>query len=158
MKKPQLILIILMAIGITLVFVGRQTLNAKINDPEPVDTVFLGDKHDKLTFEKSIKSAKVFSNLFREGLNNKKIENYIVAIKLFNECLPYAELGPEVAMVYEQLAEIYRLQNNPEKELFYIEEWPKYTMSNREKKECAERAVYLRSILFGKIKNREVAG
>jgi tetratricopeptide (TPR) repeat protein len=146
MKKSGLILVILIVIG-TLFFVGKQALGTKKMKVKPVDVVFVGDKQYKPTFEQSVKSGKAFSDLFGAGLNSKKAGDYATAIKQFNECLPHASMGPEVAMVYEQLAEIYRLQGNLEKELFYIEEWPKYTMSDREKKECALRAAEIRQIL-----------
>src|SRR3989338_11327915 len=135
MKKAGLILIILIVIGSVLFFVGKQTLSTK-KTAEPVDAVFLGDKQYKPTFDQSVKSARIFSGLFGAGLSSKKAGDYETAIKLFNESLPHAALGPEVAMVYKQLSEIYRTQGNLEKELFYLEQIPKYTMSDRIKKEC----------------------
>jgi tetratricopeptide (TPR) repeat protein len=94
--------------------------------------------------------------LFGAGLNSKKAGDYETSIKLFNECLPHAALGPEVAMIYKQLSEIYRIQGDLEKELFYLEQIPKYTMSDRIKKESADRAAEIRSLLAEK-KNDEIS-
>lgn len=150
MKRSGLILVILIAIGSTLFFVGKQTLGIKKTNAEPVDVVFVGDKQYKPTFEQSVKSGKAFSDLFGAGLNSKKAGDYTTAIKQFNECLPHAAMGPEVAMVYEELVEIYRAQGNLEKELFYLEQIPKYTMSDRIKKESMERAAEIRQLLATK--------
>ena len=146
MKKSGLILVILIVIGSTLFFVGKQTLGTKKTNAEPVDMVFLGDKQYKPTFDQSAKSAKAFYELYERGVLAKRAGKYNESIDILNQSLPFVGMGPEKAMVYEELAEIYRAQGNLEKELFYLEEIPKYTMSDRIKKESADRAAEIRHL------------
>ncbi len=142
MKRKTIFLILVVIIG------ALSLINMnKISKKEAADVVFLGDKKYKETFDHATKSGKVFSDLFNTALNRKNVGDYENAIKLLNECLPHAALGPEVAMVYKQLSEIYRAQGNLEKELFYTEELPKYTMSDAIKKDNADRASEIRQLL-----------
>lgn len=117
------------------------------NKNQTVDTVFLGAKEYKSTFQESTKSAKSFYDLFNKGLEASNSGDQQTAIKLLNECLPYVGIGLEKGMVYKKLAEIYRTQGNLEKELFYIEEWPKYSMNKELNEEATLRAAELRQLL-----------
>lgn len=150
--RRKIVILVLVAIVVLVgsYWVIKINLLGKQAKKEPVDVVFLGNKKYKETFTQAVKSGKVFSDLFGAGLNSKKAGDYDTAVKLFNECLPHAALGPEVAMVYKQLSEIYRTQGNLEKELFYLEQIPKYTMSDRIKQESAARAAEIRAQLTSK--------
>ena len=97
------------------------------------------------SFESSVKSAKQFSDAFRRGLDSKKEGNYDDAIRHFNEALPHTSMGPEVAMVYEQLAEIYHNTRLTDKELYYLDQIPRYTMSDEVKREARTRASEIRT-------------
>lgn len=150
MKKLGLILICSIAIISSIIFLNKHPLNAKTPDAEPVDTVFIGDKKYLSTFDQSVKSAKIFDGLYEQGVLAKRDGKYNEAINVLNQGLPHASMGPEVAMIYEELAEIYRAQGDLNKELFYLEQIPKYTMSDRIKKECNLRAVEIRQLLADK--------
>ena len=147
MQRKMVVSIIIVVVAVGLFWVGKVNLTNKQSKKVVTDVEFLGYKAYKETFDQSAKSGKAFSDLFVAGLNSKKAGDYDVAIKQFNDCLPYAALGPEVAMVYKQLVEIYRVQGNLEKELFYLEQIPKYTMSDRIKKESSDRAAEIHQIL-----------
>jgi tetratricopeptide (TPR) repeat protein len=147
MRQKAVILALIVIFALGLYWVSKVGLVKKQANKGSVDVVFLGDKEYKKTFDQSIKSGKAFSDFFRAGLDSKRVGDYATAIKQFNECLPHAALGPEVAMVYKQLTEIYRAQGNLEKELFYLDQIPKYTMSDRIKKESTARAAELRQLL-----------
>lgn len=108
------------------------------------DAVFVGPEKYASKFEESVGSAKAFSDLFGEALKNIDAKNYNAAISNLNDSLKYVGIGTEISMVYRKLVEIYKIQGNLEKELYYLEQIPKYTMSDRIKKECNDRAQEIR--------------
>ena len=146
MRRKIIIFFVIIGVFIGLWWMNKVGFMRSGVEKEPVNIFFLGDKKYKEAFDQSSKSGKVFSDLFGAGLNSKEAGDYETAIKLFNECLPHAALGPEVAMVYKQLSEIYRAQGNLERELEYLEKISKYTMSDRIKRESASRAEEIRQI------------
>lgn len=113
-----------------------------------VQAVFLETDEYKATFGEAVKSAKSFYDLYGRALVEIKENNYDVAIKLLNESLPHVEFGPEKAMVYYELARIYREQGKPEMELRYAELVPKYTANPDVGREFEERAAKLRARLL----------
>jgi tetratricopeptide (TPR) repeat protein len=148
--KRVMILFTIIIIAIGLYWMSKLNFANKQAEKSTVDVAFFGDEKYKQTFDQSVVNGGAFSELFEAGLNSKKAGDYATAIRQLNECLPLAALGPEVAMVYKQLIEIYRDLGDLEKELFYLEEIPKYTMSDRIKKESAERSDKIRQLLMAK--------
>lgn len=114
------------------------------------EVVFLGPKEYGQTFGESVKSAKSFYDLFNKALDASNSGNQETAIKLLNESLPHVGIGIEKGMVYKKLAEIYRGQGNLEKELFYVQEWPKYSMNQQINEEAKFRATEIHSFLAAK--------
>ena len=115
-----------------------------VSKKKTVDTVFLGPQEYKATFDESVKGAGQFYDLYGRARDRAKAGDYDNAIKLLNDSLSYVGDGLEKGMVYKKLAEIYRAQGNLEKELFYIEEFPKYSMNKELNEEAKLRTAELR--------------
>ena len=149
-KKYILILIIasVLAIPASLFLIKR--FSGPSSNGQVIDTVFLGPEEYKPTFDESMKSARGFYDLYGRARESSKAGDYDMAIKLLNESLPYVGIGLEKGMVYKKLAEVYHKQGNLEKELFYIEEWPKYSMNQQLNEEAKHRAAEIRSLLAAK--------
>jgi len=146
MKKNSVIfsLVFILAIAVASFLIKGQKKD------QVADTIFLGPKEYKATFQESAKSAKPFYDLFNKALEASNSGDQETAIKLLNESLPYVGISFEKGMVYKKLAEIYRTQNNLEKELFYIEEWPKYSMNSQLNEEAKLRAAEIRQLFAAK--------
>ncbi len=117
---------------------------------EAVNTIFVGPGEYKATFDKAMEGAGEFYDLYGKARNSAKAGDYESAIKLLNESLLHVGDGLEKGMVYKKLAEIYRTQDNLEKELFYVEEWPKYSMNPQLNEEAKLRAAKIRQLLATK--------
>ncbi len=102
------------------------------------------------SFSKSSATAKKFFDLYRQALENMKNGQHQTAIKLFNESLVYAAIGPSKAMVYSQLADIYKELNDKETELKYVELVPRFSANPKRQEEFRQRAVEIRKILEGR--------
>lgn len=149
MKKYIFILIVVfvIAIPVSLVLIKRFSAVPKKGT---VDTVFLGPKEYKVTFDESAGSAKEFYDLYGKARDSVEVGDYDTAIKLLNESLSHIGIGLERGMVYKKLAEIYRAQGNLEKELYYIEELPKYSMNQQFNEELKLRATEIHKLLSAK--------
>lgn len=145
MKKLKVIVsVLILMITVALFLIKGQKKN------QPVDTVFLGPKEYKTTFQESANSAKPFFDLFNKALEASNSGDQETAIKLLNQSISYANYGLAKGMVYKKLAEIHRAQGNLGKELFYVEEWPKYSMNQQLNEEAKRRAAEIRSLLAAK--------
>lgn len=151
MKKYIIVfIVVLIAILVSLNLIKRFSV---ISKKAPVDAVFLGPKEYKATFNESMGSAREFYDLYGKARDSAKVGDYDTAIKLLNESLPHIGIGLERGMVYKKLAEIYQTQGNLEKELYYVKEFPKYSMNAQLNEEASRRAAEIRQLLA--IKNHK---
>ena len=123
MRQQKLLItrfIVVMAIGGLFYFLMVFSNGPK--EGQIVDTVFIGSKKEASTFDDLVKAAKPFYNLFNQALQASNLGDNETAIRLLNESLLFVALGPEKAMVYRKLSEIYKAQGNLEKELFCVED------------------------------------
>ena len=146
-KNQKLILGCLLVAGVIIAGLIFWPKESSKTPKASTDVVFVGPEKYVNKFEESVGSARAFSNLFNEALKNRAANDNDLAIKNLNDSLVYVGIGTEKSMVYRELVEIYRAQGNLEKELYYLEEIPKYTMSDRIKKECSDRAAEIRQQL-----------
>lgn len=101
-------------------------------------------------FEQSVEKAKSFYDIFRDALDMSKVGDYDAAIKLYNEAISHAALGPELAMVYGELTKIYRAKGDLESELKYLRLDIKYSLNQDLNKEHQRRVDEINQILAPK--------
>ncbi|GEM_PF-3015139 len=153
MRNSRIILAIVLIAATFFSLSFMQALRASEREKQ-VDTAFLGPKAYKSTFDQTITSAKSFYAFYGKARESIKRGDYEAAIKFLNDSLPHVGIGPEKAMVYSELAEIYRDLEDFNRELKYVEVIPKYTMNEREKLKYKMRAEEIKSILANpKVKN-----
>ena len=150
MKKNGFIILVAFALTLAFVFLIRKTT---ITNRRGNGSVFIAPGKYKATFDKSIESGDKFYNLYGKARESISAGHYEDAIKFLNESESYVGDGLEKGMVYKKLAEIYRKQGNLEKELYYVEEWPKYSMNQQINEEAKSRAAEIRRILQNQKQN-----
>lgn len=91
-----------------------------------------------------------FYSIYDKAVENISNRNYEEAIVQLNQSLKYIGIGLEKGMVYKRLAEIYKIKGDLKQELFYVEQWPKYSMNAQLNEEASRRAVEIRQILATK--------
>lgn len=139
-------LCVLVLLGVLWIFVFK-SISVKRSSSE---TVYVGPGQYEETFGKSMKNATAFFDPFNKALDASKAGDYQTAIKLLNEALTHAEYRPEVAMVYQKLADIYHELGDLETELKYVEELPKYTPHEEIRVKDRQRAEELRKLIAEK--------
>lgn len=112
--------------------------------------VFIAPEKYKTTFEQSADSGKLFYDLYGKAKESIKTNDYESAIMYLNRSLEYVGMGLEKGMVYSKLAEIYKTQGNLEKELFYVQQIPQYTLNEKINEEAKHRVAEIRSLLARK--------
>ena len=120
-----------------------------------VNAVFIGPEKYKSSFEQSMTIGRQFYDLYGKARESIKINDYDSAIAYLNESLQYVGIGLEKGMVYSKLAEIYRVQGNLERELFYIDQVPKYTLNEQINEEAKRRAAEIRTQLVAESKKQK---
>lgn len=151
--------VFLIAVGLVLLLTGLLFLlfkNPGFLKKQFQDVVFLGPKKNEILFRESSKNAKVFYDLYDKARTLKDAGDYQEAIQLYNQSLSYVALGPEKAMVYSKLAEIYKGLNDLEMELKYVELEPQHSANPQLNEQCYQRAEELRKLITEK-KSRGIA-
>ena len=98
-------------------------------------------------FQKSMVTAKSFYDSYNHAKGLVVAGQYDQAIAELNSCLPHAVLKGETAMVYEQLAGIYKLKGDNKSEMQVLESYIKYTKSEESKDAAFQR--------IGELKNSQ---
>jgi tetratricopeptide (TPR) repeat protein len=88
-----------------------------------------------------------FYGIYDRAIASINVGNYDEAITLLNQALEHIGMGLEKGMVYKRLAEIYKVKGDLNKELYYAEEFPKYSMNKELNQQFLQRAAEIRQIL-----------
>lgn len=149
----NLCLALLVGHVLSVAFSSDESNKAK-NEPNQIVLIGMPSK-DTAPFKEALKGGDMFYNLYDKAREYNKVGDYEMAIKIYNEAIPYAALGPEVSMIYRKLSEIYREQENLQKELLYVEMLPKYSMNKEANEESKKRAIELRQLLAAKAQSSQ---
>lgn len=147
MKTKSVTIILSLLVLSVLIFISMRGFFP--NKKQSGIIVFVPEKY-KTTFEQSADSGKLFYDLYGKAKKSVKTNDYESAIKYLNRSLEYVGMGLEKGMVYSKLAEIYKTQGDLEKELFYVQQIPQYTLNEKINEEAKLRAAEIRSLLAAK--------
>jgi tetratricopeptide (TPR) repeat protein len=143
-KKTLVIISLASALALLAIGISKRRDN---DDSGKSSVALLGSLKHQASFNQAVKEARNFYDLYGAALDQIKVGKYDRAIELLNQSLPHVKLGPEVAMVHYELAQIYRIKGNLELELKSRELIAKYTANPRIRDESTARASEIKANL-----------